>query len=91
MIHLSAPRMNGLPQRMGFIQNLLLESFSPWQNKPFLEPQGLFRILVVTSDLWVTFSHSSLNMPLAFVILLSSYDLRPQDWHEGDVEQCQVR
>jgi hypothetical protein len=23
---------------MGFIQNLLLESFSPWHNQPFLEP-----------------------------------------------------
>jgi hypothetical protein len=23
---------------MSFIQNLLLESFSPWHNQPFLEP-----------------------------------------------------
>jgi hypothetical protein len=40
-----------------------------------------------TSDLQVTFSHSSLNMTHAFVILLSSYDLSPQGWREGDVEQ----
>jgi hypothetical protein len=87
MIHLSAPRMNAVPRRMDFIQNLLFENFSPWHNWSFLEPYGSFRILTETSDLWVTFSHSSLNMTHAFVILLSSYDLSLQGWHEGDVEQ----
>jgi hypothetical protein len=79
--------MNGVPQHMGFIQNVLLESFSPWHKYPFLEPYDPFRILVETSDLQATFSHSSLNMTHAFVILLSSYDLSPQGWREGDVEQ----
>jgi hypothetical protein len=63
---------------MGFIQNILLESFSPWHNQPFLEPLGPFPILVETSDLQVTFSHSSLNMTHAFIILLSNYGLSPQ-------------
>jgi hypothetical protein len=40
-----------------------------------------------TSNLRVAISHSSLNMIHAFIILLSSYDLSPQGWHEGDVEQ----
>jgi hypothetical protein len=38
MIHLGAPRMNGVPRCMGFIQNLSLESFSLSCNQPFLEP-----------------------------------------------------
>jgi hypothetical protein len=79
--------MDGVPRCMGFIQNLLLESFSLGHYQPFLEPYGPFCILVKTSDLRVTFSHSSLNMTHAFAILLSSYDLRPQGWREGDVEQ----
>jgi hypothetical protein len=52
-----------------------------------LEPQGSFNILAETSDIRVTFLHSSLNMTHAFVILLSSYDLIPQGWREADVEQ----
>jgi hypothetical protein len=31
--------------------------------------------------------HSPLDMTQDFVILLSSYDLSLQGWHEGDVEQ----
>jgi hypothetical protein len=87
MIHLGAPRMNGVPRRMCFIQNLLLESLLLQHNQSLFEPQGPFYILVKTSDLWVTFLHSSLNMTHAFIILLSDYDLIPQCGREGDVEQ----
>jgi hypothetical protein len=72
---------------MGFIQNLLLQSFSLRHYQSLLETQGFFYILTETNDLRVTFLHSSLNMTHAFIILLSSYDLIPQGWHEGDVEQ----
>jgi hypothetical protein len=72
---------------MGFIQKLLFHSFSPWHNQPFLESEGPFHILVETSDLRVTFSHSSLDMIIAIVILLSIYDLSPQGRREGEVEQ----
>jgi hypothetical protein len=72
MIHLGAPMMNGVPRHMGFIQNLLLQSLFLWYNQPFLEPQGPFRILVETTDLWVTLLHSSYDMTHAFIILLSS-------------------
>jgi hypothetical protein len=77
MIHLCAPRMNGVPRRMGFIQNLLLENFFLGHNQSFLKPQGPFHILAETSDLRVTFLHFSLNMTHAFISLLSSYDLVP--------------
>jgi hypothetical protein len=87
MIHLGAPRMNGLPRRMSFIQNLLLQRFSLWHNQPFLEPQCPFCILTEISDLWVTFLHSSLDMAHDFIILLSSYDFIPQGRGNGDVEQ----
>jgi hypothetical protein len=87
MVHLSAPRMNGVPHCMGFIQNLLLQSFFLRHYQFLLEPQGSFNILAETSDIRVTFLHSSLNMTHAFIILLSSYDLIPQGWREGDVEQ----
>jgi hypothetical protein len=91
MIHLSAPRMNGVLRRTGFIQNLLLESSTLWHNQDFLEPYGTFCILVETSDLRVTLLHPSLDMTHSIIILLRSYDLDPQGRHEGDVEQCQVR
>jgi hypothetical protein len=71
---------------MGFMQNLL-QSFFPRNYQSLLEPQGSFGILMETSDLQVTFLHSSLNMTHAFIILLSSYDLIPQGWRKGDVEQ----
>jgi hypothetical protein len=87
MIHLSARRMNGVPQCMGFIQNFILESFSLRHYQPLLELYYSFRILTETSDHRVTFSHSSVNMTHAFINLLSSHDLSPQGWHEGDVEQ----
>jgi hypothetical protein len=70
-----------------FIHNLLLQSFFLGHYQSLLEPYGPFRILAETSDLQVTFSHSFLNMTHVFVILLSSYDLIPQGWGEGDVEQ----
>jgi hypothetical protein len=72
MIHLSAPRMNEIPRCMGFIQNLLFQSLFPRHYRPLLELQGSLGILMETSDLWVTFFHSSLNMIHAIVILLSS-------------------
>jgi hypothetical protein len=87
MIHLGAPRMNGVPQHMSFIQNLLLLSFLLGYNQSFLEPQGSFHILVETSDLRVTFLHSSFDMTHDFIILLSGYDLIPQYGYEGDVVQ----
>jgi hypothetical protein len=62
---------------MGFIRNLLLESFFLWHNQSLFEPQGPFRILTEGSDLQVTFLHSSLDMTHAFIILLSGYDLIP--------------
>jgi hypothetical protein len=43
-----------------------------------------------TSDLWVTFLHSLLNMTHAFIILLHYFYLIPQGRHEGDVEQGHV-
>jgi hypothetical protein len=86
MVHLSAPRMNGIPLCMGFIQNLLLQIFLLMHYQSLLEPQGSFRILVETSDLRVTFIHSVLDMVHAFVILLSSYDFLPQGRRKGDVE-----
>jgi hypothetical protein len=77
MIHLSATRMNGIPRCMGFVQNLLFQSLFPRHYQSLLELQGSFRTLTETSDLLVTFFHSSLNMIHAFIILLSSYDLIP--------------
>jgi hypothetical protein len=77
MIHLAAPRMNGVPRCTCFIHNLLLESFSLWHNQSILEAQGPFHILVETSDLWVTFLHSPFDMAHAFIILLNSDDLIP--------------
>jgi hypothetical protein len=62
MVHLSAPRMNGVPQYMGFIQNLLLLSFFLRHYQSLHEPQGSFRILVETSGLRVTFFYSVLDM-----------------------------
>jgi hypothetical protein len=87
MVYLSAPRMKGVPRCMGFIQNLLLQCFFLRHYKSLLEPQGSFCILTETSDLWVTFLHSSLNMTHAFIFLLSSYDHIPHGWREDDVEQ----
>jgi hypothetical protein len=87
MIHLSATRMNGVPRCMGFIQNLLLQSFFIRYNEPLFEPQGPFRILAQTSDLRVTFWHPSLDMTHTFVILQSSYDLIPQGRYEDNAEQ----
>jgi hypothetical protein len=86
MVHLSAPRMNGVPRCVGFSQNLLLQCLCPRHYQYLLEPQGSFRILAETSDLRVTFLHSSLKMIYAFVILLSSDDFIPQGRRKGDVE-----
>jgi hypothetical protein len=72
---------------MGFIQNLLLQGFFLWHNQSILEPQCAFCILVLTSDLWVTLSHSSLDMPHASITLLCSNDLIPPGMCEGNVEQ----
>jgi hypothetical protein len=72
---------------MGYIQNLLLQSFLLWHNQSFLKPLGPFRTLIDKSDLQVTFLHSSLDMTHTFIILLSSYYLIPQGRREGDVEQ----
>jgi hypothetical protein len=47
---------------MGLIQNLLLQSIFLGHNQSLFEPQGPFRILMETSDLQVTFFHSSLDM-----------------------------
>jgi hypothetical protein len=77
MIHLSAPRMNGVPRYMGFMQNILLQSFFLRHYQSLLEQQGSFCILTESSNLRVTFLHSSLNMNHGFIILLSSYDLIP--------------
>jgi hypothetical protein len=46
-----------------------------------------FHILMETSDFWVSFLDSSLNMTHTFISLLSSYDLVPQGRREADVEQ----
>jgi hypothetical protein len=72
---------------MSFIQNLLLESLSLWQNQSFLKPDGPFHVLVETNDLWVTFLHPSLDMTHTIIILLRSYDLIPEGRCEDDVEQ----
>jgi hypothetical protein len=72
---------------MSLIQNLLLQGFSLWHNQSFLEPQRAFCILVETNNLWVTISHSSLDMPHAFITLLRYSGLTPQGGCEGDVEQ----
>jgi hypothetical protein len=85
MVHLGAPRMNGVPRCISFIQNFLLQSFFLGHYQSILEPQGSFCILAETSDLQVTF-HSALDMVHAFVILLSSYDFIPQCRSKGDVE-----
>jgi hypothetical protein len=86
MLHLSDPRINGVPQCVGFIQNLLFQSVLLRHYQSLIEPQGSFRILMKTSDLRVTFLHSALNMIHAFVILLSSYDFIPQCSCKGEVE-----
>jgi hypothetical protein len=78
--------MNGVPRRMRFIQNLLLQSFSLRHNQSLFEPYGPFCILTEISDLRVIFLHSSLDMTHTFIILLSSYDLIPQCGCEVDVE-----
>jgi hypothetical protein len=75
---------------MNFIQNLLFLGFFLWHNQSILEPQCAFHILMETSNLWVTISHSSLDMAHAFISLLCSNDLVPQGGYEGDVEQQQV-
>jgi hypothetical protein len=90
MIHLGSTRMNRLPRGMNFIQNLLFLGFFLWHNQSILEPQCAFHILMETSNLWVTISHSSLDMAHAFISLLCSNDLVPQGGYEGDVEQQQV-
>jgi hypothetical protein len=46
MIHLSAPRIIGVPRCMGFIRNLLLQSFFLRHYQSLLEPQGSFCFLV---------------------------------------------
>jgi hypothetical protein len=71
---------------MGFIQNLLLQSFLLRHYQYLLEPQGSSHILIETSDLWVTFLHSYLDMIHAFVILLSNYNFIPQGGRKGDLE-----
>jgi hypothetical protein len=70
---------------MRLIQNLL-KGFILWHNQSILEPQCALGILAETSNLWVTISHSSLDMPHAFIILLSYNDLNLQGGYEGDVE-----
>jgi hypothetical protein len=87
MIHLSAPRMNGIPRCMDFVQNRLFQSLFPRHYHSLLELQGSFCILMETCDLRVTFFHSSLNVIHAFIILPSSYDLIPYGLCKGDVEQ----
>jgi hypothetical protein len=72
---------------MGFIQNLLLESFPLWHNQSIFEPKGPFHIIAETSNLRVTFFHSSFDVGHAFIILLCGDDLVPQYGCEGDVEQ----
>jgi hypothetical protein len=72
---------------MGFIQNLLLQSFFQRHYQSLLEPQGSFHILAETIDLRVTSFHSALDMVHVVIILLSSYDFILQGWPESDVEQ----
>jgi hypothetical protein len=79
--------MNSVPRGVSLIQNLLLQGFSLWHNQSFLKPQCAFCILTETNDLWVTISHSSLDMPHTFIALLRYNDLTPQGGCEGDVEQ----
>jgi hypothetical protein len=86
MIHLGTTLMNRVPQGMGFIQNLPFWGFLLWHNQSTLEPQCAFRIVTERSNLWVTISHSSLEMAHAFIALLCNNDLAPQGVCEGDVE-----
>jgi hypothetical protein len=72
---------------MSFIQNLYLCGLSLRHNQPILEPQGTFHILMESSDLRVTFFHSSPDVGHALVILLCRNDLVPQYGCEGDVVQ----
>jgi hypothetical protein len=87
MIHLGTTWMNRVPIGVSLIQNLLLQCFSLWNNQSFLEPQCAFCLLGETSNLWVTISHSSLDMPHTFITLLRFNDLTLQGGCEGDVEQ----
>jgi hypothetical protein len=75
---------------MDFIHNLLLQCFFLQHNQSFLESQGTFHILIEISNLWVTFSHSSLDVGHALVIPLCGDDLIPQYRHEDDVLQQKI-
>jgi hypothetical protein len=72
---------------MSFIQNLLFQGFILQHHQSILEPHCAFYILTKTSDLWVTLSHSFLDMPQTVIALLCSNDLIPQGRCEGNVEQ----
>jgi hypothetical protein len=72
---------------MSFINNPLFQGFFLWHNQPIIEPQCAFHILVETSDLWITLSHSSVDMPHAFIMFWCSNDLTPQGRCESVVVQ----
>jgi hypothetical protein len=69
MIHLGIVWMNRIPRGMSLVQNLLLPGFFLWHNQSILKPQCSFCIFTKTSDIWVTISHSSLDMPRVFISL----------------------
>jgi hypothetical protein len=87
MIHLGTTRMNTVPRGMHLIHSLLLQGFFLRHNQPILEPQCAFYIFEESSDLWVTISHFSFDMPRAIIALLCSNDLNRQGRCEGNVEQ----
>jgi hypothetical protein len=87
MIHIGTTWMNRVPRCMSFVKNLLFQGCSLWHYQSYFEPQCAFRILAETCDLLVTFSHSSLDMPHAFITLLCVNDLSPQGRCESNVEQ----
>jgi hypothetical protein len=69
MIHIGTTRTNGVPQRMGFIQNILLECLLLWDNESILEIYGSFCILMKAFDLRVLFYHSSPYVCCTFILL----------------------
>jgi hypothetical protein len=86
VIHLGTARMNRVPRGMRLIQNLVLQGFFLCHHQSIYESQCAFGILMETSDLRVTISHTSLDMPHAFIVLLCSNDLTPQGGCEDDAE-----
>jgi hypothetical protein len=85
MIHIGTIWMNRVPQGMSFIQVLLFQGLFLWHDQFILEAQCSLRILVETSNLWVTFLYPSLDVCHTLIIFLGCIDLTLQGGCEGDV------